>query len=245
MFWGQLLLLKLIKIISMKSILLIHLYVLTSYFSFAQIGVIQQGVGKVYVYKEASESSSVVRELAPKELFTFDYDEFSFDSTWITVYLPPNPYSIHRCSVYASKAYIKRSHILCLDSLRPFASKDVYLIFKIVHADSTKLYDTVCYTINGVSPNGLEIPLSESFEVKSMNLHWFGKNILISDSLYQDMYNAAFEVGTINSKMERFTTYKIDDTYFIVQGCSDGAGGYTLVWMIKDGIIRQRLLYQI
>lgn len=59
------------------------------------------------------------------------------------------------------------------------------------------------------------------------------------------MYNVEFGVGTINSKSERFTTYKIDDTYFIVQGCSDGAGGYTLVWMIKDGVIKQRLLYQI
>ncbi len=229
----------------MKSILFLHLYFLTSCFGFAQIGIIQQDAGKVYVYKEALEKSDVVRELAPNELFTFDYDEYSFDSTWITVYLPPNPYSIHRCSVYTSKAYIKRKHILSMDSLRPFASKDVYIEFEIDHADTNKVYDTVCYTINRVSPNGLELPLSESYEVKIMHLHWFGKNILINDSLYQDMYNAAFEVGTINSKMERFTTYKIDDVYFVVQGCSDGAGGYTLVWMIKDGVIRQRLLCEI
>lgn len=169
---------------TMKTILFISIYFLTDYLGIAQIGMIKQGVGKVYVYKEPSESSGVIKELTPNELFEYDWDEYDFDSTWITVYLPPNPYSIHRCSVYSSKAYIKRDHILCLDSLTLIEPKDVYLEFELVNADSTKVYDTVCYTINGVRPNGLEIPLSESFEVKSMHLHWFDKIILITDSLY-------------------------------------------------------------
>lgn len=227
----------------MKIVTTLILVFFTTLSTFGQVGLINDKDGFTNVRKGPSSNSEIIYKLNDWEVFFIDIDYLDLDSSWIKIWIAKNKYSIYngQPNSYDFFGFIHKSRIKLLDSLPLVSDTEVYLDFKISRADTNKTMDTSFYTINGQVPQGLEIPLADSYEVDSLRLLWKGQKIPVKKELFQDLYNVSFQEGYYNSKGERFKTYLHNDRYYIEQSCADGAGFYMVVWVIENGEIIQRL----
>ena len=227
----------------MKIVTTLILVFFTTLSIFGHVGLINDKDGFTNVRKGPSSNSEIIYKLNDWEVFIIDIEYLDLDSSCIKIWIKKNKYSIYngQPNSYDIYGFIHKSRLKLLDSLPLVSDPEVYLDFKISRADTNKTMDTNFHTINGQVPNGLEIPLVDSYEVESLRLLWKGQTVQVKKELFQDLYNVSSQEGDYNSKGERFKTYLHNDRYYIEQSCADGAGYYMVIWVIENGEIRQRL----
>ena len=69
-------------------------------------------------------------------------------------------------------------------------------------------------------------------QVSGVKINIDHKEILIQDVFYRDIYECT----------NRFAIYRNNNTYFIYQANSDGAGYYQIVWVLTRDGLQQRLV---
>jgi hypothetical protein len=179
-----------------------------------------------------------VYDLKDGEAFEIDYDFDNTESKWIRIY-------IQLTAAKQLSGFIRKSCITLIDSLPPAEKIFPILKFEITQADSSLVIDEENFTINGVRPFGLEIPLNESFEVKHLFLNWNDTITIQEANFYQDLYNITYETGQYASTGKHFKTYSNKGKYYILQECGDGAYFYWIIWVIENGRITQRLVVEL
>lgn len=192
------------------------------------------------VFKEASNKSDTVYTLQKNEIFLLAENDGN-DQNWIAIEISQNKFSKNttKHDVFIT-GFIPRSKIHLIDSLPKCEPNEIGLKFSIVKADTSLNIDqeNLWY--------GLEIPLNMSYVVNEMYAVWKGELIKQDSTLYDDLYNVSFQEGVCStSQSNRNSCYKLGDYFFIKQGCGDGAGSYEITWLLKDGVILQRMIDEI
>lgn len=207
--------------------------------AYGQVGLISDIDGYTNVREEPNSQSRIICRLNDGEAFSIDEAYIEMDSRWIKVWIPSNKFS--KFEKDYSNAYITgfvhKSRIVLIDSLQTIDVDQPRLIFDIQKADTSR--------VSSSGEWGLEIPLADSHEVSSLSLKWKEQIIEQDLILFDDIYNVTWISGLLTSEQERFKTYQRADTFYIHQQCADGAGYYEIVWVIKEGIIIQRVIVDV
>jgi hypothetical protein len=192
------------------------------------------------VFKDASNKSDTVYTLQKNEIFLLAENDGN-DQNWIAIEISQNKFSKHIANqdVFIT-GFIPRSKIHLIDSLPKCEPSEIGLKFNIVKADTTIADNQVNLGY------GLEIPLSMSFVVNDMFIEWKGSLLKQDHNLFDDLFNVAFKEGMYSTgHIKWVSSYKFGDCFYIKQGCGDGAVSYEITWVIKDGIILQRMIDEI
>ena len=202
---------------------------------------------------EPNSNSNIIYKLKENEVFFYYESNFRpYEETkdWIYVMIPRNIYSICSNNKVPYYGYIHKTRLKPLNELEKVLNSRIELDFDISKVDTLKKTVEIInrnnpsesYSlIDGVIPLGLEIPLDMSLEVSSLSLICKDQVLPQPRFFVQDLYNVTFTTGEYRSPSKRFTYYLKDDITFIHQKCSDGAGYFEIVWVIKECKIIQRL----
>ena len=204
----------------------------TSFISYSQIGIIKDKDGYTNVRKATNIKSKIVYKLKENEAFW--YNDIGED--WIEVFIPQDKFSVEDTDDLMIGGYIHKSRLQKIENLPTANQNEVkfeYIFRKFKrenHIDNgdgkfvTKIDGRKIWGTDGNYPK---------VEIEKINASINNKIIKIHKVLFLDL----FECDTNINK------YKNGNTYFIYQNCSDGAGGYELLWVInKKNGLTQRLV---
>ncbi|MCU4174078.1 hypothetical protein [Carboxylicivirga sp. N1Y90] len=201
----------------------------------AQIAIIKDVDGYTNVRSKASLESDIIFKI--KDNKAFWYDHSVKDTTdWILVYIPKNDFSLG-CSDYnLIEGFIHKSRLLPIRGLDEYTNSDFKFSYVLGSFNSTnrvieKISNRSIKLIDGQSFWGTDGELP-TVEIKSINVNLKGLDIEIHKAFYNNLFECDND----------FTIYEQNETFFIYQDNSDGAGYYQVLWVInKNGLI-QRLV---
>lgn len=217
-----------------------YLTVLLSLFTFSlslgQTAVIKDKDGYTNVRSQPNSTSEILYKLPEDFIFLTFY--FSTHSNWIPVDIPKNAFSQTDSEQTMIKGYIHKSRV---DYLNDHIYNGDQVSYSLVNKPFNKTNHQISYTsenryiktIDHLFPYGID-GFPPKTEIDSIQLSINGKSIDIPKHLTQDLFNCS----------TNYKIFKIKNTYYIEQWHSDGAGGYILVWAIKNNTIIQRLIFQ-
>ncbi|MDH3649696.1 MAG: hypothetical protein OEQ53_08430 [Saprospiraceae bacterium] len=203
--------------------------------AFAQLAIIQDKDGYTNVRLEPYGQSEVIHMLYNDQVFWYDEDSIIGVSDWIRIYVPKDAYSLNCQEQAALEGYVHRSRIQPLDQLQKCQGDSLSFRYVIEPFDPEhRIIDTEgewIVAIDGRSFWGTDgvLPMTQIAEIQ-VNL-WDAR-IHIPKVLYSDIFQSNND----------FDIYRREETFFIYNPNSDGAGYYEIVWVItKDGV-QQRLV---
>ena len=134
------------------------------------------------------------------------------------------------------KGYIHKSRVRFLEDLPTYNGKKFSFTYQLI--PFTKKNKIIEYgqsnwgmLINGLPVWGTDMEIPKT-EVVNIDIK-IGENIIVVPKiLIADIYECS----------NNFNVYKKDDTYFVQQWNSDGAGGYELIWVITKEGVQQRFI---
>jgi hypothetical protein len=222
----------------LKSLILIAILVLTSN-AYGQLAVIKDPDGFTNVRESKSASSKIVGRLNADDIFLYDFDNEG--EQWVGVYLD-------KAGKRYIQGYIHKSRLQPLDKLEKATTNKDSRVEKqnelILQNDSVKVViktanftpkehrigkDKQGYvtTIDGKAPKGVDGNLPK-IELISITVTFNGKPVAIPLSAYNDLYEP--NVSSFNIYFDKKGTI-----FLYMSDNSDGAGGYSVAWIIKDG----------
>ena len=227
----------------MKILFVIFLFSVTGIASYAQsFGIINDKDGYVNVRKEKSTNSAVVGKIYNDSLFGYDDED---KSDWIKIYKEDSGNS-------ALEGYVHKSRIRPISKFRRVKNIRLYndsciavddnltiviksRLFNVKKHELTydKTYPKELIKIDGRHVWGTdgEIPKKVISSVKFIKN---GRQIIIPADAFTDLYEPSFR---------SFKVYEgDDDTVYIEMDNSDGAGAYTVIWIIKNNQYLKRYL---
>lgn len=201
----------------------------------AQVAVVSDEDGWSYVRKSRSPNAAVIHKIDTETVFWYNYTNFKDSSRWIEVYIPKNKYSLGIDPPNIITGYIHSSRLMPLEQMDACNAGELEFAyhlggFKRKGRNITLYDDRWVIEVDGRRPWGIDGTYPR-IEVDSISIKLAGRSIDVHEILYSDI----FEVSN------QFQIYKRNDTYFVYQFNSDGAGGYEVVWVIDKEGLRQRL----
>lgn len=198
----------------------------------AQVAVIDDKDGYTNVRQEPDGKSEVIRKIMEGEVFFVGKET----NGWRTVHLPFDKFSEDIIRRGTIRGYVHSSRIRMLEKMPKYAGNDCSFQYVTIpfSKDGKTIQmegDTYVDRINQDFFWGTDGALPK-VEVKALNITLEGKKIEVPDTLLKDIYEVS----------EAFDCYKIGDTYYVVQGNSDGAGYYEIVWVFNRNGLLQRLV---
>ena len=186
---------------------------------------------KAKVYASANEKSAIIYELNKYEVYLI-VENYEVDSNWVEIEVQKKVNSI--------TGFIHKSEFQLLDNNPIIKNYEIIVSFDLVKATEIEINK------NAKINYGLQVPFEESYVVKKMNLICKNTIIEIHKTYFEDLFNISFKEGSYtNEDNDKFTTYELDNIFYIRHNCSDGAGSYQVTWVIKDCQIIQRLIDEI
>ena len=215
-----------------KVFTLVSIFIISSVCN-SQIAIIKDKDGYTNVRNGTNTKAEIVYKLKENEAFWYyDFDE---KLDWVEVYIPKDKYSLCDNNQSTINGYIHRSRLLKIEDLPKANSSEINFKYELIEFDRSRhIVDLENGFVRGL--DGRKIWGTDGgfpkIEVKSINVSVYGKKIHISKALFTDIYEC-------NSKIH---IYKLNDTFFVSQSNSDGAGGYDLLWVINEEGVLQRIV---
>ena len=222
----------------MKNLFNLFLTLILSLNLLGQTATVNDPDGYSNVRNAPNTDSEVIYKVSTDEIFLLGEDFSDEEKAWTTVYIMKNKFSLDCADPSYFKGYIHKSRILPIEKMQGYDGNEFKFKYETKPFDSTEnIYDyyndtPIITSINGRKAWGTDGGLPK-IQVKNIIIELNGIEIKAPRVLFSDI----FEVN--NS----FKVYKKDNTYFIDQWNSDGAGGYNLVWVITEAGIIQRFIF--
>ncbi len=216
----------------MKKQLLLFLIFCYS-FSYSQLAIIKDKDGYTNVRKENSSKSKIIYKL--KENQAFWYNDTA-DKEWVEIYIPKDKFCINQNDDSYISGYIHKSRLQPIQSLSKPLPQEINFNYKFKKFEKLNHIndgdETFVSRIDGKKIWGTDGNFP-AIEIEKISLFIDNKRILIHEVLFNNLYEC-------NGKINFF---KKENTYFIYQLNSDGAGTYELLWVIdKEKGVKQRLV---
>ena len=201
-----------------------------------QVAIIRDEDGFTNVRSEPDGQSEVIHKIYNNEVFWYDNEEVDKHQDWVSVYIPKSKYSMGCSGLDALIGYIHRSRLQPLQQLPAYQKDDFQFNYILTDFDSTdKIIDRhdgrSITAIDGRPVWGTDGNLPK-IQISDINITIEGHPLTISPAFYNDLYECN----------RGFSIRKIDDTYFVFQENSDGAGYYEVVWVLTREGLKQRLV---
>ncbi|MEO8884977.1 MAG: SH3 domain-containing protein [Mucilaginibacter sp.] len=213
----------------MKHLSIFILFIGSTLISTAQsYGIINDKDGFVNVRKSPSINSPIVGKIYSDQLFGYDYDTAD-NSKWVDIFQQ------HENTGHL-EGYISRNKILPLTALKKNKKNNDSLSVVIKSSAFNPQMHTLQYNkprkneradlvkIDGKAIWGQDGGIPKK-EISSVKIIKNGTQITIPKTAYNDLYEPDF--GSLN-------IYSNKNTIYIEMENSDGAGWYTIIWVIKD-----------
>jgi hypothetical protein len=218
----------------MKTSALIILLSFLYLFTQAQdCAIIKDKDGFVNVRKEANSKSEIIWKLYNKDIFSYD-SESETNSKWVKIYKQQSNNNLLEGYVYENRTYLiskfpslniknqdinicslKNDSISVIVQSSKFNSKIHRLSFNSDHS-----------FIDGKPFWGTDETIPH-LRISSVKVVINGKKIGIPNNAFDDLYEPNYR---------NFNVYLgINGVIYIEMDNSDGAGAYTVIWIIKDG----------
>ena len=226
---------------NLKTIITTILLIFFPILSYCQYpAIIDDKDGFTNLRKEPDKNGEVIYKI--KEYEIFFVNGLENDSTvWEEVQVPLNKFTITEekscTSVSTLKGYIHKSRLKYLHELENYNGDDFsfkYIIADfnqdkhIISRDADKFVEKIdgrfAFGIDGYLPHkeviDLEIIINEN-------------KIFTHRALYEDLFECR----------NKFDTYKVNNTFIVDHFNSDGAGAYSITWVINKEGIQQRIIF--
>jgi hypothetical protein len=242
---------------------LIILFILIVNNSIAQFAIINDSDGYTNVRRMNNGKSEIIGKLFDLDVFLFG-EEIYDGEDWVSIYYSPelNTLEDYKKRYYKLTdndndfyltGYIHKSRLkpifdlICLTqnntqtnlSQNNLEFKNSKLHFKLTLKKFEEKKHTITRQeswvslIDGKSPNGVDGRLP-SFEIDTVYLKLNGKIVDIPDCAIRDLYEL---------RLKNLNIFEKENTVFIYMPYnSDGAGGYTAVWVIHNGKFLKRYI---
>lgn len=222
-----------------------------SYSLQAQFALVDDPDGYTNLRSEPSTASEIICKVPSERVLFVEHEYWGLDSSWVLVYFDANPFgstSIDHMTSFSSegpvyKGYIHRSRLKSLDKL---TSSNAYeLRFKLEQKPNTEDFhqDPDRNEINGLYCFGTDGVIDKAYHTASMQLIIEQDTLEQSPMLFQNLFNISFHSGWISSKNQsNISQHRWKDLSIFIMNASDGAGGYTVVWVVSDNRVVQRWL---
>ena len=189
----------------------------------AELAIINDKDGYTNLRKSASGKSAVVAKILDHEIFNIQM--YKRKGNWIPV------------EYKKTKGYMHLSRITPLSKMKQYKGKSLSIV--VVNQPFDKSKHKITMKKFGSEDDGDAYSLVEKIdgkkvwgtdgglpnrEVKSITITLDGKKFNVDKSLYSNLYQMHNHVELITKK---------DDTYYIQQFASDGAGSYLIVWSVS------------
>ncbi|MFD0749616.1 hypothetical protein ACFQZS_05640 [Mucilaginibacter calamicampi] len=206
--------------------------------------IIKDGDGYTNVRKGGNTKSDIIGKISNDAIFSFDYEQLAGAKKpeWVEIYqMSEKGGSIN--------GYIHKNRILPLSSLKHIAAKIQGNNSAVIQNDSITikvtsagfiaknhkltLYHKSPYyeKIDGKKIWGVDGGLpKKTISVLSVIIN--GSSLYIPKAALSNLFEPNFNTLTVY--------FGIDNKLYIQMNNSDGAGGYTVIWVIKDGKYQRR-----
>ena len=226
------------KIFTFLICLISFLSTFAQFGSCIEYGIIKDSDGYTNVRKDSSSKSEIIHTL--KKNVVFEIIETPKTNDWVKIKLIENPYGIGDINEPKNNKYgfIHKSRIIILNNLDIYKGNDVQ--FSII----TEPFDPSCRILTKHNGNGWlthidgrpvhgtdgNIPKNQ---IKSIKLSVKGIEIPIHNIFKSDLFECR----------NQFDIIKVEDTYFVHQSNSDGAGYYEVLWVFNSEKLLQRIIW--
>ena len=220
----------------MKNLILVGFLLFITTVSFGQVATIKDKDGWTNVRLKPDGNSEIIYKVYENDVFSYDFESTDEIQDWISIYIPKNKFSLGESKPDFIVGFIHKSRLLPLDSLnKPDDNKLSFHYctseFKSDNRILDKEEDKWLTHIDGRQIWGVDGGYPKT-QVDSIELSIDNKAINVNRVLYSDIFECD----------DDFDIYKNQDTYFVYQWNSDGAGAYAIVWVIDDSGIKQRFV---
>lgn len=218
----------------MKALIL---FISLSFFSLLghsqDYGIINDKDGYVNIRKEANPKSEIIGKLYIKDIFLYDA-ESSANPKWVKIYK-------QRSADNLLEGYVAQNRIYPISEYPQLKVKKIGINFCSLKNDSLSVaIHSAQYISKGhklsINDNGTLIDnkliwgtdgIMPHIKITSLMVNISNKNIIIPDYAFNDLYEPNYKklnvyIGT-------------NDIIYIEMNNSDGAGAYTIFWIIKNG----------
>jgi len=218
----------------MKTLTLIIFFSFLCLFTRAQnYAIINDKDGFVNIRKEANSKSEIIGKLYSKNIFLYDTESETL-SKWIKIYKQQPKKSLLEGYVYEDKIYsisrfprlrqkktsinnstLQNDSMLVTVRSSKFISKNHRLSFQ---GDQTHIDGKLIWGADNSMPH---------IHISSVIVSIDGNIVNIPNKAFEDLYEPNYS---------NFNVYLgKNNTIYIEMDNSDGAGAYTVIWIIKDG----------
>lgn len=230
----------------MRALFIFFLLTAITSISYAQsYAVIKDNDGYTNVRKDGNSKSPVIGKIYNDAIFYFDDERNAGKKTdWVKIYQM-------RGNGGFLEGYVHKSRVLPLSSLKSVLATKPGANSAIINNDSIVVKVTAA---NFVAKNHKlnHIKSSPYYEKIDGKKIWgtdgglpkkaiAGLSILINGSALSVPKSAVDNLFEPNFHTLR-AYFRTDNTFYIQMNNSDGAGGYTVIWIIKDGKYQARYL---
>ena len=220
----------------MKIVLTFILTVLTIQMSFGQVAIIQDPDGWTNVRKAPNGQSEIIQRVYENEVFWYDYETPDREQDWVSIYMPKNDFSLGKSEPNYIIGFIHKSRLIPLEKLERYSGSDFTFEYKLSDFDSTnrivdKQDEKWVTAIDGRPVWGTDGNFPRT-QVDNIEVRIEGQEVEIHKVFYSDIYECD----------NGLSVYKKEDTYFVHQWNSDGAGAYEIVWVLDKNGLKQRLV---
>lgn len=201
--------------------------------SYCNVAIIRDPDGYTNVRELESRQAPIVRRLHQNEVFWFDLEKYRGQQEWIPVWVPQDDFS--RSTEPHIQGYVHRSRLQSLATLPAYRGAafrfryDLIPFNKKAHvidrsAGWVQITDVpYAWGVDGTMPKT---------EIRAIRATVRGRRLAIPGRLLAGLFECT------NS----FDVYRQGATYFVHQNNSDGAGAYTVVWVLTRHGLHQRLV---
>ncbi len=223
------------KFIKLKKYLL-SFFLLSSFFSFAQFGLIQDQDGFVNVRELENVNSPILAKIKTGTILFIDPEPNN--PNWILVeYQPESNGYIYHDRIKNIKNFTSISPILINDSKIEFSISDYVIQLETQNFNSKKhqiqTENGFVYAIDEKDFLGSDGMIPQT-EFKTFKILFKGKEIIIPKEYYANLYN-------VNLTEAKLTYNKELNQYYLFGTFSDGAASFDAIWVLENGKIVQHL----
>ncbi|MEM9820618.1 MAG: hypothetical protein AAF985_06080 [Bacteroidota bacterium] len=220
----------------MKQITISTLLLLIVQNVFGQVAIIQDADGWTYLRKGPNKNAKIIQKIEADQVFWFDPDFDPKKDNWVQVYLPKNDFGLEDCGQDLIEGFIHKSRLRPIEKIKKYKGRDLsfqYILkpFDLSQRSVDKLNKKWWSKIDGRRFFGTDGTIPK-IEVEDVEVTISGKPIIIHQIFYADLFEC----------QNSFDIYRVEDTFFIHQWNSDGAGAYEIVWVIDEHGLQQRLV---
>ncbi len=210
--------------------------ILTFQVSWGEVAIIQDPDAWTYVREAPDLKSEVIYTLHENKVFWYDQYDLDQKKEWIPISILKNDYSLGCLQERFVMGFIHRSRILPLENIEEYSGNDFSFEYELGNFDTTnKVIEN--YNQSGIEAiNGRTLwgtdGIFPNTQVNGIKVIMDGRRINIHEIFYADLFECDND----------FSIHKNDDTYFVHQWNSDGAGAYEIVWVLDKNGLKQRIV---